>query len=377
MNAVSDWLTQARTQIQELSAADTWAMLQAPGAPWVVDVREPDETAEGFLPDARLVPRGLLEFRALQFMPEQERPIVVYCASGNRSLLAALTLKSMGYTSVYSLKGGINQWVQQGLPLITPSLSTAEHLTPVQKQRYQRQLNLVGVGEAGQLKLQKARVLIVGAGGLGSPAALYLAAAGVGTLGLMDADRVSLGNLHRQIVHATDKVGQFKVDSAREMLFRLNPEVQVLPYPVACTPETAANTIKDYDLVLDGSDNFATKYLLNEVCYQLKKTWIYASLYQFEGELAVFAPHEGHACYRCLLPAPPPPELAPSCMEAGVLGVVPGILGLLQATEALKLLLGYKPFFDQVLLYEALSCQFRTLQLKPQPHCPLGHNRAG
>lgn len=373
MNAVSDWLTQARIQIKELSTADVWAMFQAPVLPCVVDVREPDETIEGFLPNALLVPRGLLEFRAPQHLPEQDQPIVVYCASGNRSLLAAQTLVAMGYTSVYSLKGGINQWVQEGRPLISPSLLAHEHLTPVQKQRYQRQLNLAGVGESGQLKLQKARVLIVGAGGLGSPAALYLAAAGIGTLGLMDADRVSLGNLHRQIVHATDKVGQFKVDSARETLFRLNPDVQVNPYPLACTPESAVNTIQEYDLVLDGSDNFTTKYLLNEVCYQLKKPWIYASLYQFEGEMAVFAPHEGHACYRCLLPLPPPPELAPSCMEAGVLGVVPGILGILQATEALKLLLGYPPFFDRVLLYEALSCQFRTMQLKPQANCPLGH----
>jgi sulfur-carrier protein adenylyltransferase/sulfurtransferase len=334
-------------------------------APLVLDVREPDEHAQGHLPGAVWIPRGLLELRIEQAAPDRDRPVIVYCAGGTRSALAAHSLQQLGYQRVRSLAGGFTAWKAAGHPWEVPRT-----LRPEQELRYSRHLLLPDVGLDGQLRLLDAKVLCIGAGGLGSPAALYLAAAGVGTLGLVDDDVVDASNLQRQVLHTTDRVGTPKVDSAATALTALNPDVKVVPHRVRLDRDNALELLAGYDLVLDGADNFQTRYLLNDAALRLGKPVIHASIFRFEGQLTVFS-GEGGPCYRCLYPEPPPPEHAPSCAEAGVLGVLPGVVGVLQATEAIKLLLGIgASLAGRLLLYDALAMRFRELKLRADPRCP-------
>ena len=331
--------------------------------PTIIDVREPDETAAGTIPGALAIPRGLLEQRIEGAAPDRARPLVLVCASGNRSVLAARTLGELGYRDVASLAGGMTAWTQGGHPVDRGGLSAA------QRARYSRHIMLPEVGEAGQRTLLAGKVVCIGAGGLGSPASLYLAAAGVGTLGLVDDDVVDASNLQRQVVHATDRLGTPKVDSAARTLTGLNPDVKVVGHRTRLTSDNALELLAPYDVIIDGADNFATRYLVNDVALRLGKPVVHASVFRFEGQLTVF-PAGGAPCYRCLYPEPPPPGAAPSCQEAGVLGVLPGALGVLQATEALKLLLGMPTIAGRLLVWDAARSKFRELGLRRDPRCP-------
>ena len=331
----------------------------------VIDVREQLEWNDGHLPDAMHVPRGFLELRIEEAIPDKSTPILLYCAGGTRSLLAAQTLQTMGYQHVTSMAGGYSAWNASGLLTEKPI-----QLTDSQRRRYSRHTLVPEVGEAGQGKLLNSRVLLIGAGGLGSPAAYYLAAAGVGTLGLIDADVVDESNLQRQILHNTSRIGKSKVESARETIQGLNPDVKVNAINDRLTQENVLALIKDYDVILDGTDNFPTRYLLNDASIIARKPVVHGSVFRFEGQVTVFKPFEG-PCYRCLFPEPPPPELAPNCAEAGVLGVLPGTIGLLQATETIKLLLGIgDPLIGRLLTYDALAEEFAELRLFRNPDCP-------
>ncbi len=359
-----DLLERTRAEIREIDArgADD---LRAAGA-LIVDVREADEVEQGAIPGAVAIPRGVLESRIEGAAPDRARPIVVYCAGGARSAFAAKALGELGYADVVSLAGGFGAWKGAGLPWAAPSALSAE-----QRRRYSRHLLLPEVGEEGQRKLLAAKVLLVGAGGLGSPAALYLAAAGVGTLAIIDDDTVDPSNLQRQVLHATDRVGSPKVESARETINALNPDVAVVAHQTRLTKANVLDLVRPYDLVVDGSDNFATRYLLNDACVLLGKPNVHGSIFRFEGQATTFVPAAG-PCYRCLFPTPPPPELAPNCNEAGVLGVLPGTIGLLQATEALKLIIGVGDLLvGRLLTYDALAAEFRTLMLSRDPDCPI------
>ena len=331
----------------------------------LVDVREKHEWNEGHIPGAIHVPRGFLELQIEEAVPDKSKTVVLYCAGGVRSLIAGQTLKQMGYQNPISMSGGFGQWKGNGLPFAQPRV-----MTDVQARRYSRHLLVPEVGEAGQFKLLDSRVLLIGAGGLGSPAAYYLAAAGVGTIGIIDADTVEESNLQRQIIHNTKRIGQYKAESARESIEALNPDVKVITYIERLDETNVARIIADYDVIIDGTDNFPTRYLLNDAAIIANKPVVHGSVFRFEGQLTVFKPNEG-PCYRCLYPEPPPPALAPSCAEAGVLGVLPGIIGLLQATETIKLLLGIgEPLVGRLLTYDALSGEFSELRLFRDPHCP-------
>ena len=331
----------------------------------LVDVREADEHAQGAIEGTVFIPRGFLELRIEKHAPDLDAPIVVYCASGTRSVLAARSLTELGYTNVRSLAGGFSGWKRAGLPWAQPQALRAD-----QEARYSRHTMLPEVGLAGQLKLLASKVLCIGAGGLGSPSSMYLAAAGVGTIGVIDDDVVDASNLQRQILHATDRVGVAKVDSAETTLRGLNPDVKVDKHRTRITADNALQLIGGYDVVIDGADNFATRYLVNDAALRLGKPVIHASIFRFEGQITVF-PASGSPCYRCLYPSPPPAEDAPSCAEAGVLGVLPGIMGVLQATEAIKLLLGLgTTLAGRLLLYDALKTRFRELTLRRDPACP-------
>ncbi len=294
-------------------------------------MREPDEFEQGAIPGAVFIPRGHLEAQVEGRIPDRDTSVVIFCAGGVRSAFAAKTLGELGYTDVVSMTGGFNQWKDQGRPWETPRT-----LSPEQRNRYQRHLLLPEVGEEGQLQLLDAKVLLLGAGGLGSPAALYLAAAGVGTIGIVDMDVVDESNLQRQIVHNLDRVGMRKVDSARETIEKLNPDVTVITHDTRLDAANVVELLSQYDLVVDGADNFPSRYLLNDASLKTGTPVVHGSIFRFEGQVTVFTPHDG-PCYRCFLPVPPPPELAPSCAEAGVLGVLPGIIGSIQALEAIKL----------------------------------------
>jgi adenylyltransferase/sulfurtransferase len=334
-------------------------------APVFLDVREPDEYQQGAIIGARHIPRGYLEQRVEQELPDKERPVIVYCAGGVRSAFAAATLQDLGYSDVHSLASGFNGWKNAGLAFAVPRT-----LTDAQRNRYSRHLLVPEVGEAGQIKLLDARVLLIGAGGLGSPAALYLAAAGVGTIGLVDDDVVDESNLQRQIIHNMSRVGKPKTTSARQTIEALNPDVKVVEHNERLVAENVIGILNQYDLIVDGADNFPTRYLLNDASLLTRKAVVHGSIFRFEGQVTVFQPYEG-PCYRCLFPEPPPPELAPSCAEAGVLGVLPGIVGSLQAVEAIKLLLGIgDPLVGRLLLYDALETSFRELRLRRNPDCP-------
>jgi sulfur-carrier protein adenylyltransferase/sulfurtransferase len=331
----------------------------------LVDVREKHEWNDGYIPGAIHVPRGFLELQIEEAVPDKSKTVVLYCAGGTRSLFAGSTLQQMGYDNVISMAGGFGQWKGSGYAFVQPRT-----LNEAQAKRYSRHLLVPEVGEQGQLKLLDSRVLLIGAGGLGSPAAFYLAAAGVGTLGIIDADVVDESNLQRQILHNTQRVGQYKAESARETLEALNPDVKVKTYIERLDESNVGRIIANYDVIIDGTDNFPTRYLLNDAALLANKPVVHGSVFRFEGQLTVFKPNEG-PCYRCLYPEPPPVALAPSCAEAGVLGVLPGVVGLLQATETIKLLLGIgEPLVGHLMTYDALAGEFNELRLYRDPNCP-------
>src|SRR3989440_2418017 len=367
MTGYRELLQQIRGEIDEIDAGRASALLDSDEPPVLVDVRERDEWEEGHIPGAVHLPRGYLESRIEQTAPDRRRPMVVYCAAGNRSAFAAKTLAELGYEEVSSLAGGFTDWKRNGFPTELPRT-----LDPVRRTRYSRHLLIPEVGETGQLKLLDSRILLVGAGGLGSPAALYLAAAGVGKLGLVDADIVDETNLQRQIVHSTQSLGEPKTDSARRAIEALNPDVQVVTYRERLTSENIDRILDEgWDVIVDGADNFPTRYLVNDASVWHGIPVVHGSIFRFEGQVTVFKPHEG-PCYRCLFPQPPPPELAPSCAEGGVLGVLPGVIGSLQASEALKLALGIgEPLVGRLLLFDALTATFTEVALRRDPDCPV------
>ncbi len=331
----------------------------------LVDVREKHEWNEGHIPGAIHVPRGYLELQIEEAVPDKSKTVVLYCAGGVRSLMAGATLQQMGYKDVVSMAGGFGTWKGNGYAFVQPRT-----LSEAQSKRYSRHLLVPEVGEQGQFKLLDSRVLLIGAGGLGSPAAYYLAAAGVGTMGIIDADVVDDSNLQRQILHNTKRIGQLKAESARETIEALNPDVKVITYIERLDETNVARIIADYDVIVDGTDNFPTRYLLNDAALIANKPVVHGSVFRFEGQLTVFKPYDG-PCYRCLYPEPPPAALAPSCAEAGVLGVLPGIIGLLQATETIKLLLGIgDPLVGRLMTYDALAGEFSELRLYRDPKCP-------
>ena len=366
MPTYNDLLSEARRQIPEVTVPEAESELAAPDRPALIDVREKNEWDEGYIPGAVHVPRGYLEQRIESRVPDRTTPVLIYCAGGHRSLFAGQTLHEMGYTNVQSLRGGFTAWKDSGHRFVVPRT-----LNPEQMHRYSRHVLIPEVGEEGQLKLLDARILLLGAGGLGSPAALYLAAAGVGTIGIVDADVVDESNLQRQVIHTTDRVGTSKVESAREAINRLNPDVTVIGHDVRMDADNAAEIISQYDIVIDGTDNFDTMYLVNDVCTRLGKPNITSSILGFDGQITTIVPHEGPS-YRCIYPEPPPPALAPSCSEVGVLGVLPGIMGLLQTNEAIKLVLGIgETLAGRLLLFDALSTTFTELKLRRNPECPV------
>jgi sulfur-carrier protein adenylyltransferase/sulfurtransferase len=359
-------LQQTRSEISEVDATEAKARIES-GEPVVVDVREQDEWDEGHIPGAVHVPRGHLESRIERLAPDPSRPVLIYCSAGNRSAFAAKTLAELGYEDVVSLAGGFTDWKRNGFPV-----QLQAGLDGPQRARYSRHLLIPEVGEEGQLRLLDSKVLLVGAGGLGSPASLYLAAAGVGRIGIVDADVVDESNLQRQIVHSTESLGEPKVDSARRAIEALNPDVEVVSYKERLTSENIERILADgWDVIVDGADNFPTRYLVNDASVWHDIPVVHGSIYRFEGQVTVFKPHEG-PCYRCLFPTPPPPELAPSCAEGGVLGVLPGVIGSLQASEALKLALGIgEPLIGRLLLFDALAATFDEVKLRRDPDCPV------
>lgn len=366
MKAKDRRLAELRDSIPEIAPAEAVA-LKDKGAV-LLDVRDTDEVAQGSPVGACRLGRSFLELRVEDAIPDLERPVMVMCAGGVRSLFAAEALKRMGYRDVRSVAGGFSRWKNEGHPFEIPATLDAEA-----RERYSRHLLMPDVGEAGQIKLLQSKVLLLGAGGLGSPAAYYLAAAGVGTLGLVDHDVVDRSNLQRQILHTEDRVGMPKVESAAVALKALNPKIKIIPYEVHLESGNVDEIFSDYDVIVDGSDNLATRYLVSDACVKLGKPNVHAAVYRFEGQLTVFWPAWDKApsgCYRCMFPEPPPPEFAPSCAEAGVLGVMPGTLGLLQAVETIKILLGIgEPLVGRMLHYDALAGRFTELKVRKNPKC--------
>jgi len=361
-------LAQAKTQITEV---DPEELTDAADSHWTfLDVREPSEVEQGTIPGSIHIARGNLELQIEQLIPDKDTPVLAYCAAGIRSALAAVTLGQLGYTNVASLRGGFDAWKASGRRWEIPT-----RLTDAQRYRYHRHLLLPGVGETGQLRLLAARVLVLGAGGLGSPAALYLGAAGVGTLGIVDMDEVDTSNLQRQIVHTTARVGQRKVDSAKAAIASLNPEVQVNTYDLRLDADNIEAIIRDYDIIVDGTDNFAARYIINDAATAANIPVVHGSIYQFEGQVTVFAPPKG-PCFRCFVPTAPPPELAPSCSQAGVLGVLGGVIGSLQATEAIKLIVGLgEPLIGRIFTYDAMTQTSHTYELGIDAHCATAGHR--
>src|SRR3954470_9731542 len=362
----AEYIKQVKAQVDETDPSAVSEVLGADGVV-IVDVREGDEWDAGHIPGAKHVTRGHLESRIEGAAPDRSARVILYCASGNRSALAAKTLRDeLGYERVESMTGGYTLWKDRGYEVEVPRT-----FTPEQRQRYSRHFLLPEVGVEGQQKLLDAKVLLLGAGGLGSPTALYLAAAGVGTLGLVDDDVVDVSNLQRQVIHATSRVGEPKVDSAERAIKDLNPGVNVVKYATRLDASNIMEIIEGYDVIVDGVDNFPTRYLLNDATVRLKIPVVSASILGFDGQLSVFAPYEG-PCYRCLYPTPPPAELAPSCGANGVLGVLPGTMGLLQATEVIKLITDTgDPLIGRLLLYDALAASFTELKVRRDPDCPI------
>jgi sulfur-carrier protein adenylyltransferase/sulfurtransferase len=366
-----DLLREARDSVREVTPAEVELIREQAPSTHVIDVREASEWDQGHLPGAVHISKSYIEQQIEGAVPDREAQVILYCAGGVRSLFAAKTLQELGYSDVASMSGGFQQWKSQGRPWTSPVV-----LSDAQKQRYSRHLLIPEVGSEGQAKLLDSKVLLIGAGGLGSPAALYLAAAGVGTIGIVDFDVVDASNLQRQVIHTTDRIGEKKTESARRTINALNPDVNVVLHEEMLVADNVARLIDGYDVILDGTDTFETRYLVNDAAVIANIPVVHASVFRFEGQLTVFKPYEG-PCYRCLYPTPPPPELAPGCSVAGVLGVVPGIMGLLQTNEVLKLLLDVgEPLAGRLLLFDALDGSFTELKLKRDPHCPVCSDEA-
>jgi molybdopterin/thiamine biosynthesis adenylyltransferase/rhodanese-related sulfurtransferase len=364
MSSFRDLLIAARSRITEVLPAQAAEMLEQTGAV-PLDVREPDEFEQGALKGAVHIPRGNLESQVAGHIADPSTPVVVYCAGGTRSAFAADTLAQLGYANVVSMTGGFNRWKDEGLPWEAPVVLTAD-----QRNRYQRHLLLPEVGVAGQAKLLNSKVLVIGAGGLGSPVILYLAAAGVGTLGIVDMDVVDASNLQRQVLHNLERLGECKVGSAKKTVNNLNPDVEVVTYDVRLGADNVLDIFEGYDLVVDGTDNFPTRYLVNDASLKLDIPVVHGSIFRFEGQASVYMPHQG-PCYRCQVPEPPPADLAPSCAEAGVIGVLPGIIGSLEALEAIKVLLDIgEPLVGRLMAYDGLEGTFRTFKVNRDPECP-------
>ncbi|MGE0879726.1 MAG: molybdopterin-synthase adenylyltransferase MoeB [Acidimicrobiia bacterium] len=364
MASFRELLAETKTHIREVdtTAADE---LRKQSGTVVLDVREPDEYEQGALPNAIHIPRGHLEAQVEGKVLDHGAPVVVYCAGGVRSAFAAKTLQELGYTNVVSMAGGFGRWKDEGREWKAPVSLSAD-----QRNRYQRHLLLPEIGVEGQAKLLDSKILMLGAGGLGSPAALYLAAAGVGTLGIVDMDEVDASNLQRQIMHNLDRIGDRKVESARKTINLLNPDVKVNTYDTRLNADNVLDLIDGYDVIIDGADNFPSRYLLNDASLKKRIPVVHGSIFRFEGQATVFDPYNG-PCYRCMIPEPPPPDLAPSCAEAGVLGVLPGIIGSIQALEAIKLLLNLGDSLSgRLLAYDSLEQSFRTFKVLRDPKCP-------
>jgi molybdopterin/thiamine biosynthesis adenylyltransferase/rhodanese-related sulfurtransferase len=363
MPSYRELLKKTKDEISEVDATAARELTDA----LFVDVREREEWEEGHIPGAVHVPRGNLESRIEGAAPDRTKPLVLYCASGSRSAFAAKTLGDLGYDDVVSLSGGFADWKRNGYDVVLPRM-----LSPEKRARYARHVAIPEIGEEGQLRLLDSRILILGAGGLGSPAALYLAAAGIGHIGIIDADIVDESNLQRQIAHSLNTLGSPKVDSAKRTIEALNPDVQVTTYRERLSSENIERILADgWQLIVDGTDNFPTRYLVNDASVWHDIPVVHGSIYRFEGQVTVFKPNDG-PCYRCLYPAPPPPELAPSCAEGGVLGVLPGIVGTLQTNEALKLAAGVgDPLVGRLLLFDALTTDFTEVHVKRNPDCPV------
>jgi len=357
-------MEEARREVPEVTVEEVKSRLER-GERWtLLDVREREEYREGHLEGAVSLPRGFLEIRLEETVPDKSAPIIAYCAGGVRSLIAARTLKDMGYESVVSMSGGYTAWKGAGYKWVQDRQFTPEQIT-----RYSRHFTLPEVGEKGQARLLDAKVLCIGAGGLGSPAAFYLAAAGVGTVGIVDHDVVDLSNLQRQILHTNERIGMLKTESTQKTLNALNPDVKVVPFSERLSSENVLRIIQDFDIIVNGCDNFPTRYLINDACVMTKKPLVDGSIFQFEGQATVFYPGRG-PCYRCLFPEPPPPGAAPSCAEAGVLGVLPGLVGCVQALEAIKLILeSGRPLVGRMLHFDTLSMEVRVLKLRRDPNC--------
>jgi sulfur-carrier protein adenylyltransferase/sulfurtransferase len=363
---LKDLMQEARGAVPEWAPDEVKSRMSNGGGYTVLDVREKEEFRDGHLPGAISVPRGFLDMRVEEVVPDKRAPLILYCAGGTRSLLAGRTLREMGYENVISMSGGYGAWKGAGYPWEQDRQFTTEQLN-----RYSRHFILPEVGEVGQGKLLDAKVLLIGAGGLGSPTALYLAAAGVGTMGIIDNDVVDLSNLQRQILHTNDRVGVPKVESARQTIAALNPDVKVIGYQDRISSANIMELIRDYDVIVDGCDNFPTRYLVNDACVMTGKPNVHGSIFQFEGQASVFYPGKG-PCYRCLFPEPPPPGAAPSCQEAGVLGVLPGLIGCVQALETIKLILGKgKPLIGRMVYFDTLSMEVRIHKLRKDPQCPV------
>jgi molybdopterin/thiamine biosynthesis adenylyltransferase/rhodanese-related sulfurtransferase len=371
----TDLISDVRKRTKQVSLEELKRRIQSGEKMTLVDVREKDEWRGGYIPGAISIPRGFLEIQAEQKLPDKSARIVAYCAGGTRSALAASTLQDLGYTNVETANPGFVRWKDLDYPVETPP-----QLTDAQRERYSRHILLPEVGEPGQARLLQGKVLLLGAGGLGSPAAMYLAAAGVGTLGVVDADVVDASNLQRQIIHATSRVGMPKVDSAAKSIAELNPDVKVVGYKERLTSGNVERIFADYEVVVDGTDNFPTRYLVNDASVWMGKPVVHGSIFRFDGQVTTFVPEkaakklgvETSPCYRCLYPEPPPPHLAPSCQEAGVLGILCGIIGTLQATEAIKILLGRgTTLAGRLLTYDSLKMKFRELKLRRAPDCPV------
>jgi sulfur-carrier protein adenylyltransferase/sulfurtransferase len=359
--------TEAQTtqQIEEIEPFEAAQEIEG-GDVLLIDTREPHEYQEARIEGGRLVPPGLLADEITQAAPDKSARTILYCRSGNRSYKAAEQMRSLGYEHVASMAGGILAWQEQGLPVIA-----TEGMTPEQRDRYSRHTLLPEVGVEGQLKMLDAKVLLLGAGGLGAPTALYLAAAGIGTIGLVDDDVVDASNLQRQVIHDTERIGVLKTTSARLTIEALNPDVEVVEHQMRLNADNILELIEPYDVIVDGADNFPTRYLLNDASVRLRKPVVSASILGFDGQISTFVPFEG-PCYRCLYPTPPPAELAPSCSANGVLGVMAGTMGTLQANEVLKLVIGMgEPLVGRLLLYEALGSRFTELKVRRDPECPI------
>ncbi|MFB6264686.1 MAG: molybdopterin-synthase adenylyltransferase MoeB [Bradymonadaceae bacterium] len=368
MNGFDERLEQIKSDIDETDVDSVYERWFEEGEDLVlIDVRERDEFVDGHVEGTEFVPRGLLDLKIESMVPDKSENIVLYCAGGTRSALAAKDLEELGYENVESMEGGFGAWKEAGHPVHVKQTLDEDQMT-----RYSRHLRIPEVGEDGQLELLDSKVLMLGAGGLGSPAALYLAAAGVGQLGLIDSDVVDRSNLQRQVLHADDRVGEPKVESARETINALNPDVDVEMYDTRLSSDNVLDIFEGYDVVVDGGDNFPTRYLINDACVQLEIPNVHGSVFRFEGQATVFAPHDEGPCYRCLYPEPPPPELAPSCQEAGVLGVLPGAVGMLQAIEVIKQILDVGDSLQgRLLQFDALKTEFRELKLERDPDCPV------